>query len=342
MTGGRKWPFHHRPEMRASLLMFRRAGIERLGQGEARGADRLAAELWAELGGEVVPYEANWRPHGYVDKTAGHRRNIEMIEAERPDVVLGYPDEQSSGTWHCIAEALRRDILCAVLMPWADGRHAAIVAALRGISLRARHHRARHIPHPRFGSTPLSRFAGQGPRDMVESTGISRASMIKRRVIHLEGGDNFILSVQGFVRALDVTRALTSRRVARISMLTTPDDRQVYKVRFRLARADELAHIAGFHYLGMVGKVAVFVDQTAERFGGDPDPIHEPGMQDKITHDHGTSNPPSNPGKPGDIGPNPPVSPAAPQPLRVDVEPDTDVSIRKGPDQVEADRQRGR
>lgn len=48
MTGGRKWPFHHRPEMRASLLMFRRAGIERLGQGEARGADRLAAELWRQ------------------------------------------------------------------------------------------------------------------------------------------------------------------------------------------------------------------------------------------------------------------------------------------------------
>lgn len=134
MTGGRKWPFHHRPEMRASLLLFRGAGVERLGQGEARGADRLAAELWAELGGEVVPYEANWRPNGYVDRTAGHRRNIEMIETEQPDVVLGYPDEQSSGTWHCIAEALRRDIPCAVLMPWADGRHAAIVAALRGIS----------------------------------------------------------------------------------------------------------------------------------------------------------------------------------------------------------------
>lgn len=68
-------------------------------------------------------------------------------------------------------------------------------------------------------------------------------------------------------------------------------------------------------------------------------------QEPKITHDRGTSNPPSNPGKPGkpgDIGPNPPASPAAPQPLRVDVEPDTDVSIRKGPDQVEADRQRGR
>jgi hypothetical protein len=68
--------------------------------------------------------------HHRGDKTAGHRRNIDMIEAEQPDVVLGYPDEQSSGTWHCIAEALRRDIPCAVLMPWADGRHAAIVAAL--------------------------------------------------------------------------------------------------------------------------------------------------------------------------------------------------------------------
>jgi len=54
MTGGRKWPFHHRPEMRASLLLFRRAGVERLGQGEARGADRLAAELWAEPPGTAA------------------------------------------------------------------------------------------------------------------------------------------------------------------------------------------------------------------------------------------------------------------------------------------------
>jgi hypothetical protein len=166
--------------------------------------------------------------------------------------------------------------------------------------------------------------------------------MIKRRVIHLEGGDSPTLHVRGFVRALDVTRALTSRRVARISMLTTPDDRQVYRVRLRLARVDELAHIAGFHYLGMVGKVAVFVDQTVERFDGDPESIHEPGMQDKITHDHGTSDPPSNPGKPGNLGPTPPASPTAPQPLRDDERPDKDVSIRTGPDQVEADKTRGR
>ena len=178
---------------------------------------------------------------------------------------------------------------------------------------------------------------------MVESTGVSRSSMIKRRVIHLEGGDNFTLHVRGFVRAIDVTRALTSRRVARIAMLTTPDDRQLYAVRFKLARVDELAHIAGFHYLGMVGKVAVFVDHVAERFNEDPESIHESGMQEpKITYDHGTSNPPSNPGKPSDIGPTPPASLAAPQPLRTDERPDKDVSIRKGPDQVEADKARGR
>lgn len=166
--------------------------------------------------------------------------------------------------------------------------------------------------------------------------------MIKRRVVHLDAGDSFTFKVRGFVRALEVTKSYTSRRVVRIAMLTTPDDWSLFAVRFRLVHVGVAADTAGFAFLGMVGKVAVFVDQVADRVANEPDPIHEPGMQEpKIIHDRGTSNPPSNPGKPGDIGPNPPASPAAPQPLRVDVEPDTDVSIRKGPDQVEADRQRG-
>lgn len=39
---------------------------------------------------------------------AGNRRNVRMLEAEKPDLVLAYPDPTSKGTWHCVREAIRR------------------------------------------------------------------------------------------------------------------------------------------------------------------------------------------------------------------------------------------
>lgn len=46
------------------------------------------------------------------------QRNIRMLEEEKPDLVLAYPDEQSRGTWHCVREACRRGITVAL---WAPG-----------------------------------------------------------------------------------------------------------------------------------------------------------------------------------------------------------------------------
>lgn len=132
MTGGRGWS--DEPSMRASLTRYRQAGFSRLGHGNARGADKMAGRIWVSLGGVVQPYDADWRPHGALDRQAGHRRNIAMVLAEKPALVLAYPAPDSSGTWHCVAECLRRGVVVAVCAPWATNRGALVAAALAGVS----------------------------------------------------------------------------------------------------------------------------------------------------------------------------------------------------------------
>lgn len=68
--------------------------------GGASGADRLAG-LWAEKHNVGVSvYPAKWDEHG---KSAGPRRNQEMIDVEKPDVVLAFPGGR--GTADCVRRA---------------------------------------------------------------------------------------------------------------------------------------------------------------------------------------------------------------------------------------------
>lgn len=56
-------------------------------QGEAKGADRLA-KLWAIK--NKVPYlsfPANWSQYG---KSAGYKRNVQMLEEGKPDLVVAF------------------------------------------------------------------------------------------------------------------------------------------------------------------------------------------------------------------------------------------------------------
>lgn len=46
--------------------------------GDARGADRLAAETWSTWGMPVEAHPADWAQHG---KRAGYVRNAEMVDA---------------------------------------------------------------------------------------------------------------------------------------------------------------------------------------------------------------------------------------------------------------------
>lgn len=61
-------------------------------QGDARGADTIA-KACAELRGlEVMSFPADWEKHG---KSAGHRRNKEMLQKGEPNLVIAFIDTLS-------------------------------------------------------------------------------------------------------------------------------------------------------------------------------------------------------------------------------------------------------
>lgn len=56
--------------------------------GGARGADRLA-DQWAVANWvPIEEYKADWDKYG---KSAGHRRNQEMLDKAKPDLVIAFP-----------------------------------------------------------------------------------------------------------------------------------------------------------------------------------------------------------------------------------------------------------
>jgi hypothetical protein len=82
-------------------------------EGDARGADRMAGQWARDNGVELKVMPANWNRYG---RSAGYRRNIEMLEQE-PDLVVALWDGQSRGTLHTIKEARKRHIETIVVTP---------------------------------------------------------------------------------------------------------------------------------------------------------------------------------------------------------------------------------
>jgi hypothetical protein len=88
VVGGSRYQQNRNFVFRAMDTLRKELGITSVAQGGARGTDELI-KVWAESRG--VPcrtYEANWDKHG---KAAGPIRNSEMLEAEQPDYVVGFP-----------------------------------------------------------------------------------------------------------------------------------------------------------------------------------------------------------------------------------------------------------
>jgi len=81
--------------------------------GGARGADRLAGEVARNLGFEVIEVRPDWRPNGVYNPQAGKERNIVMLEM-KPDLVLAFWKNHSTGTGHTIENATRRNIALEV------------------------------------------------------------------------------------------------------------------------------------------------------------------------------------------------------------------------------------
>lgn len=110
VCGSRDWTDRRR--IRARLLNLPRGST--VIHGGARGADRLAGDVARNLGFEVIEVPADWRPDGVtLDRSAGHRRNIKMLDM-KPDLVLAFWKDGSTGTAHTIENATRRGIALEV------------------------------------------------------------------------------------------------------------------------------------------------------------------------------------------------------------------------------------
>lgn len=85
--------------------------IDVLIEGEAKGADRLAAQAARKLGIPVLPFPAGWNKYG---RAAGPVRNTQMLREGQPDYAVAFHDNlaESKGTRNMTEQLTRKGI------PW--------------------------------------------------------------------------------------------------------------------------------------------------------------------------------------------------------------------------------
>lgn len=78
-------------------------------EGGAAGVDSMAAHFARKRGITVKEFPADWEKHG---KSAGFKRNYQMLKAGHPDVVYAFVQDEnnSSGTLHMISIAEKEGI----------------------------------------------------------------------------------------------------------------------------------------------------------------------------------------------------------------------------------------
>lgn len=104
ICGGRDWT-----DRRTILFWIKSIKPDLVIEGEAKGADTLARKAAESLSIAVKGYPAQWSLYG---RSAGHIRNIQMLDSSQPDLVLAFHADikDSKGTLHMITEACRRGI----------------------------------------------------------------------------------------------------------------------------------------------------------------------------------------------------------------------------------------
>lgn len=78
-------------------------------EGEARGADSMAADAADYFGIPVLRFPADWEKHG---RAAGPIRNKQMLVEGRPDLVIAFHDDiaTSKGTRNMVKQAEKKKI----------------------------------------------------------------------------------------------------------------------------------------------------------------------------------------------------------------------------------------
>jgi hypothetical protein len=78
-------------------------------EGEARGADSMAADAADYFGMPVLRFPANWDKYG---RAAGPIRNSQMLKEGKPDMVVAFHDDitTSKGTKNIVDQAKKHGI----------------------------------------------------------------------------------------------------------------------------------------------------------------------------------------------------------------------------------------
>lgn len=95
-------------------------------EGEARGADTIGREAADVLMIPVLRYPANWAQFG---KAAGPRRNQEMLDKGKPDLVCAFHDDlkNSKGTKDMIRRARQAGIEVRHFSHWDNGTFMTVI-----------------------------------------------------------------------------------------------------------------------------------------------------------------------------------------------------------------------
>ena len=104
VTGGRDYGDAQRVFEALDAIHQHRGPITCLMQGGATGAD-FHALTWADMHGiECITFRPQWS----LGRSAGPRRNREMVQVGEPDLVLAFPGR--TGTANAVAEGRRAGI----------------------------------------------------------------------------------------------------------------------------------------------------------------------------------------------------------------------------------------
>lgn len=80
--------------------------------GAARGADSLIIDWAARNGFECIEYPADWEKYG---PSAGPRRNQQMLDEGKPDIVIAFPG--GKGTQDMTRRAMRAGVPVRIISP---------------------------------------------------------------------------------------------------------------------------------------------------------------------------------------------------------------------------------
>jgi hypothetical protein len=104
ITGSRDWDDYKTLSV-ALDIEHEKEPITLLVEGGADGADFLSAKWARENNVPCVTVPAEWSLHG---KSAGPKRNIEMLNRFPEARVIAFPMPDSIGTLHCMEQARKR------------------------------------------------------------------------------------------------------------------------------------------------------------------------------------------------------------------------------------------